>query len=144
MVQTIRDALKAARFYSDGELYALLQLPPQAIIAAAGVLAEIAEPFAALIADKDEVTLIIHAEEVETFARRMPGYTSAQSLYRLITLDVLLEPTLVGFMAMVGQAVARAGVSIIPLGAYSRDHLLVPENQFDAAMNALKKLQASL
>lgn len=144
MAQTINQAIKAANFYSDGEIYALLQLPREAIVAAASVLAEIAEPFSALIVDKDEVTLIIHEEEVEAFAKRMLGYVAAQTKYRLITIDVILEPTLIGFMAMLGQALARAGVSIIPLGAYNRDHLLVPADKFDVALDALKKLQASL
>lgn len=142
MSQTIEEALRQAKLVVDAREYALLRLPPRAITAAAGVLAEISEPFSALIVDKDEVTLIIPAEAVPDFAARLRDHVAAASSYRLITLDVVLEPTLVGFMARISAALAAAGVSILPLAAYSRDHLLVPSAQADTARQALEKLQS--
>jgi hypothetical protein len=63
VAQTVEDALRAATLYSDDVTYIMVSLPAAAITAAAGVLAEISEPFAALIADKDEVTLVLTADE---------------------------------------------------------------------------------
>lgn len=143
MAQTVQDALKAARLYSDDQPYLMVQLPAPAITAAAGVIAEIGEPFAALIADKDEVTLIIPADALPDFERRLPGYRVAQTEYHLITFDVALEPTLVGFMARVSTVLAQAGIPIFPFAAFSRDHLLVPAEQFSAAMTALTTLRGS-
>jgi hypothetical protein len=60
--------------------------------------------------------------------------------YRLITFDVALDLTLVGFMARVSQALAEARVTILPFAAYTRDHLLVPVEQFDRAWARLEKL----
>ena len=57
MAQTVEQALQQAKLYTDDTLYSLIHLPPNGIMAAAGVLAQIGEPFGALIADKDEVTL---------------------------------------------------------------------------------------
>lgn len=142
MSQTIEEALRQAKLVVDAREYALLRLPPRTITAAAGVLAEISEPFCALIVDKDEVTLIIPAEAVPDFAARLRDHVAAASSYRLITLDVELEPNLVGFMARISAALAAAGVSILPLAAYSRDHLLVPSAQADTARQALEKLQS--
>jgi hypothetical protein len=68
----------------------------------------------------------------------------SQARYRLITLDVVLEPQLTGFMARIASALAEAGVTIMPFAAYQRDHLLVPTQQFDTAMNTLKKLQTEI
>ncbi len=144
MAQTAASALAAAKLYSDNNRYALIKLPAAAITAAAGILAEISEPFGALIIDKDEVTLVMYADAVDDFARRMPGYEVAAKPYRLITFDLVLEPTLTGFMAFVAKALADAGVSIIPLGAFSRDHILVPADQYDTATAALNKLKSSV
>lgn len=143
MAQTVQDALKSATLYSDDQPYIMVQLPPQAITAAAGVIAEIGEPFAAVIADKDEVTLIIPEDALPDFERRLPGHRVAQAHYRLITFDVALEPTLIGFMARVSAALANAGIPIFPYSAFTRDHLLVPAEQFSAAMSALDSLRAS-
>jgi hypothetical protein len=140
MAQTVDEALQAAQLYSDGEEYRLIRLPAPAIMAAAAVIAEIGEPFAALVIDKDEVTLILPADTLADFARRLPGHTVSAAAYRLITLDVELEPELTGFMARIAQTLAEADIPIVALGAFTRDHLLVPSAHFDAAMTALQRL----
>ncbi len=71
MAQTVEQALQQAKLYTDDMLYSLIHLPPNGIMAAAGVLAQIGEPFGALIADKDEVTLVIPADMVDDFASRL-------------------------------------------------------------------------
>lgn len=141
MTQTVDSALAAAAFYTDDQPYVLLRLPRGAITAAAGIVAEIGEPFCALLIDKDEVTLLIPAEAADDFAPRLPGADRAATAYRLITLDVILEPDLIGFMAHISAALAAAGVSILPFAAASRDHLIVPASQFDAAWAALHALK---
>lgn len=143
MPQTVEQALKTAQLYTDNIEYSLIHLPARAIMAAAGVLAEIGEPFGAVIADKDEVTLVIPADAVATFAKRLVEHRASETNYRLITFDIELEPTLTGFMARVARVLADANVPILPFAAFSRDHLLVPANQFDAAWDALKRLQAN-
>jgi hypothetical protein len=139
--QTVEQALQQAKLYTDNTLYSLIHLPPNGIMTAAGVLAQVGEPFGALIADKDEVTLVIPAELVEDFANRLREKRIGETDYRLITFDVELEPTLIGFMARIASALADAGVSILPFAAFSRDHLLVPADKFETSWNTLKKLQ---
>jgi hypothetical protein len=143
MSQTVEQALSQAKFYSDGVDYTFLGLPAAAITAAAGVLASIGEPFAALIVDKDEVTLMIPADALQEFKWRLPGHIKGNTLYRLITIDVVLEPDLVGFMARVSAALAAEAITIMPFAAYSRDHLLVPSEKFELAMKTLEKLRSS-
>lgn len=140
--QAIREALVRANFYSDGDSYVLAQLPAKAIVAAAGVVAEIGEPFCVLIVDKDEVSLLVAAEALEHFGGRLRGHVANQQRYRLITIDAVLEPTLVGFMAYISAALAEAGVPIFPYAAYSRDHVVVPADQFEKAMETLERLKA--
>lgn len=141
MPQTVEQALQAAQLYTDEIEYRLVHLPSRAIMAAAGVIAEIGEPFAALLVDKDEVTLVIPAEAVEVYERRLREHRLSEATYRLITFDLELEPTLTGFMARIAAAMAAAQIPILPFAAFSRDHLLVPSMQFDAAWATLKTLQ---
>ncbi len=141
--QTVAQALQQAKLYTDDTLYSLIHLPPNGIMAAAGVLAQVGEPFAALIADKDEVTLVIPAEMIAEFANRLRDHRIAETSYRLITFDLELEPTLTGFMARVAESLAAASVPILPFAAFSRDHLLVPSDLFESAWSALQKLQTN-
>jgi uncharacterized protein len=137
-----RRYLVEARFYSDSERYVLVRLPAKAITAAAGIIAEISDPFTALIVDKDEVTLIVPEEATEEFAARLRDHIVSEERYRLITIDVILPPDLVGFMALVSTALAEANISVFPYAAYSRDHILVRETQHAAAVDVLEKLRS--
>lgn len=141
MPQTVEQALQAAQLYTDEIEYRLVHLPSRAIMAAAGVIAEIGEPFAALLVDKDEVTLVIPADAVEVYERRLREHRLSDTTYRLITFDLELEPTLTGFMARIAAALAAAQIPILPFAAFSRDHLLVPATQFEEAWATLKTLQ---
>lgn len=142
MPQTVSDVLKTAQFAADDDVYRLLKLPPQAVTAAAGVIAEIGEPFCALLVDKNEVTLVIPDEAVEHFGKRLPGHTLGGT-YKLITVEAELEPDLIGFMSAVSTALAGANVGVFPYAAFTTDHILVPEAQLEAALEALKSLQAA-
>jgi hypothetical protein len=142
MTQTVEQALAAAKLFSDNQDYLFIQLPAQAIMAAAGVIAQIGEPFCALIVDKDEVSLVIPAEALADFKERLPNHQASPKPYRLITFDIELDFSLVGFMAVISHVLADAGIPIMAFAAYSRDHLLVPAEQFSVAMAALSKLQS--
>jgi uncharacterized protein len=142
VARTVDEALQEATLVSDEQVYQIIRLPAVAITAAAGVLAEIGEPFGALIADKDEVTLIIPADTLNRFTRRLLDYQPSATPYRLITFEAVLEPTMIGFMARVSGALADAGIPIFPYAAYTTDHILVPVDKFDAALDALNRLRS--
>ncbi len=143
MTKTVEQALAETIFYSDGQEYVVVHLPVRAITAAAGVLAEVGEPFSAIIVDKDEVSLVVPAKAWADFSNRLPGHVVAENLYRLITMDAELDMSLVGFMARISGALAAVNVPILPLAAYTRDHLLVPAQQFEVAMAALERLKST-
>ena len=140
MPQTIQEALAAATFVTDNELYRFIKLPARAITAAAGIIAEISEPFCALIVDRDEVTLMIPDEAATDFADRLHGHELGET-YRLITVDAKLEPDLLGFMAVMSRALADANVGVFPYAAYTRDHILVPAAQLETALKTLNQLK---
>jgi uncharacterized protein len=142
MMATTAEILANATFYTDSEPYLVLKLPPAAITVGASIIAEISDPFCALVVDKDEVTLVVPHEALEEFAKRLRGHEVLGERYRLITIDAVLPPDLIGFMAKISAALAEAEVPIFPYASYSRDHLLVPEGAFERAMSALQKLKA--
>lgn len=139
--QTLNDALKTLALYSDDQLYVFVQLPPTALTAAAGVIAEYGAPFCALIADKDEVSIMLPQEAWEDFSERLPGHKLEAQRFRLITFDVMLESSLVGFMAHISTALAAANIPIFPYAAFARDHLFVSSNHFNTAIDLLKALK---
>lgn len=136
-----QQALAASPLAVDEQEYTLIHLPAAAITAAAGVLAEIGEPFSTLIADKDEVTLVLPDDAWREFQARLPDHR-ATGPFRLITFDAPLPPDLVGFLALISHALAGAGVTILALSAFERDHLLVPADQLERAVTTLRAAQA--
>lgn len=144
MNDAVNHALKNASLFTDGIDYSVIKLPARAITVSAGIIAEIGEAFCVLIADKDEVSLIIPIDALSDFETRLKGYSISPFPYRLITFDLELDFTLFGFMAVVSDALAKAQISILPIAAFSRDHILVPTTQFDIALATLKKLQSTI
>jgi hypothetical protein len=127
---------EAVKFYTDGREYVVAHLPPGAVTAAAGVLAEGRQPFAALLLDKDEVTLVMVAEIFADYAGRLPDH-KAEAGWRLITLDEVMGFTELGVLAALSRKLAEAGIPLLAFSAYHRDHLLVPTAKFDRAWEAL-------
>ncbi len=144
MPQSIGDILRSAEFFTDDDEYILLKLPSAAIMIAAGIVAEIGTPFNTLIVDKDEVSLLIQAEAMQDFEKRLQTAVIAEMRYRLITIDIVLEFDLIGFMAVISDTLAKAQVPILAMSAFSRDHILVPVDKFDIAMNALTQLKENV
>lgn len=124
--------------YTDDIVYTMVTLPPNGIIAAAGLLAEIREPFLTCILDKDECTLVMPMMAWEDFSERLPESKQAGE-FRLITFDVTLDFDVIGFMAYISQILATANISLMAISAFARDHILVNVEQFQAAWDALEK-----
>lgn len=143
MAQTVAEVLAQVELYTEEADYIIIQMPARAITSAASVLAEVGDPFSALIVDKDEVTLILDVEAYEEYKKRLHGHQAEMGLWRLITFDMELDSDLLGFMATVSKALADASISILPIAAYSRDHILVPAERIDDAIAALNTLKSN-
>lgn len=139
----MNDLFKKMDLYTDETDYILLKFPPTGITVAAGILAQIGDPFGTLIVDKDEVTLVIPVDVLDDFAKRLHDVEKSPDVYRLITFDIVLDFSVVGFMAGISRALADANISILPLAAFSRDHLLVKKADFDKAWGILLGLKAT-
>ena len=89
-----------------------------------------------LLRDKFEVTLLL---EDEDWARMRHAARDArvEKDFRLVTLNVELPWDVVGYLARVTEILAAAGISVGALTAFSRDHLLIKQDDLGRALRAL-------
>jgi hypothetical protein len=89
-----------------------------------------------LLRDPFEVTLLV--EESDWRAMRHAARDArAEAGFRLVTLDVELGWDVVGFLAHVTRLLADAAVPVGALSAFSRDHLLIKQDDLGKALRVL-------
>ncbi len=135
----LRRLFAAVQLYTDARPYAIVSLPRDQMRAVTVLFGGLADPFAAMIVDKDEITIVMHEMDWSLGGRGLPGARTASD-FRLITFDLALDLDTVGFMAVVSRLLAEAGISFLPVAAYSRDHILVHARDAERAWQALSDL----
>ncbi|MFC0678473.1 ACT domain-containing protein [Lysobacter korlensis] len=89
---------------------------------------------AASIVEDEGTTLVIPQAEADALGL---GYDYVAGW---ITLEVYSALSAVGLTAVVSSALAEAGISCNILAGFHHDHLLVPEDRLDAALEVLAGL----
>jgi hypothetical protein len=89
-----------------------------------------------LLRDPFEVTLLLEEDDWRAM-RHAARDARVESGFRLVTLDVELPWTVVGFLARVTEILAGEGVAVGSLSAFSRDHLLIKQTDLGRALRAL-------
>ncbi len=93
----------------------------------------------AVIKDVRETTCII--DEAKLGSQDFLGF---EGDWRMITFDMVLPLSLVGFFAAVSGALAEAGVNIFTVSAYTTDHVFVKNQMLEDAVKTLEKLGMSV
>lgn len=89
-----------------------------------------------LIKDEHEVTLLL--EEADWRAMRHAARDArVEGGFRLVTLDIVLDWNVTGFLAHVTKLLAEAEISCGAVTAFSRDHLLIKQDQLGKALRIL-------
>lgn len=93
--------------------------------------------------DKWEVTLLL--DEIDFEAMRV-GLRDAKIAkgFRLLSFDIELDFSVVGFLAFISEKLAEAEISIVALSAFSRDHLLVKQEDLGKALKILSEFVEEL
>jgi hypothetical protein len=86
--------------------------------------------------DEHEVTLLLEETDWRTM-RHAVRDARVESGFRLLTFDVELDWNVVGFLAHVTEILAAAGISCGALSAFSRDHLLIKQDDLGTALRVL-------
>jgi uncharacterized protein len=93
----------------------------------------------AVIKDDRETTCII--DESKLGSQKFLGF---EGDWRMITFDMVLPLSLVGFFAAISGALADAGVNIFTVSAYTTDHVFVKGQKLETAIKSLEKLGMSV
>ncbi|PBC06924.1 ribonuclease H family protein [Mesorhizobium sp. WSM3859] len=111
------------------EVHVFATLPPGAL------LPEGVEPIMRFI-EREGTTLIV--AESQAKAAGLAGTFRC----RMITLDVHSSLEAVGFLAAITTRLAAAGMGVNPVSAFYHDHLFVPAERAEEALNLLRDLAA--
>lgn len=96
-----------------------------------------------LLRDPFEVTLLV--EETDWRAMRHAARDAkTEAGFRLVTLDVELGWDVVGFLAHVTRILAAENIPVGALSAFSRDHLLIKQDDLGKALRVLSEHVAEL
>ena len=123
----IRDYFKNGRAVIAAETYAIIKTRRACVNAFA------------VIKDERETTCVI--DEAKLGAQEFLGF---EGDWRMITFDMVLPLSLVGFFAAVSGALAEAGVNIFTVSAYTTDHVFVKNQKLEVAVKTLEKLGMSV
>ena len=96
-----------------------------------------------LMRDEHEVTLMLDETDWRTI-RHVARDARVEGGFRLVTLDLELDWNTIGYLARVTEILARAGISCGALSAFSRDHLLIKQDDLGTALRALGEHVAEL
>ncbi len=124
------------QLHTDEVEYVVVGLAPEHVAQALFLFSRLGEPFSTAVVDKDEVTLLLPWESWVQVRDEMAAYDEARG-YRLITFDTPADLGLVGFIAALSAVLAEAGIAIISISAFTRDHVLVQQEDLDRAVEAL-------
>jgi hypothetical protein len=135
--ERVRALWARTRIHVWPELYLLASLPVSRLADATALLSRAGDAFTALVRERDEVSLTLPEslrEDASALASRVAGP------YRVLTFDLELDLDVVGYMAPALERLASAGVSVVPQCGFRTDHMLVSEQDLDAAVATLEAL----
>jgi hypothetical protein len=89
-----------------------------------------------LLRDGHEVTLLLEEEDWLAM-RHAVRDARVERGWRLVTLDIELGWNVTGYLARVTEILAAANIPIGALTAFSRDHLLIKQDDLGAALRVL-------
>jgi hypothetical protein len=96
-----------------------------------------------LLRDPFEVTLLLEEDDWRAM-RHAARDARAEGGFRLLTLDLELSWNVVGYLARVAEILAAENISVGALAAFSRDHLLIKQDDLGRALRALGEHVAEL
>jgi hypothetical protein len=91
------------------------------------------------VVEPDSVTLVLTTTAWRGVSAAFPRARVEQP-YRLITFTIDFSPEVVGFLAAVSGVLAAAGVPLLAVCGFTKDHLLIQERHLDTAVATLQAL----
>ncbi len=89
-----------------------------------------------ILSDRWEVTLLLDEVDYDTI-RHTVRDAKTQGNFRFLSFDIELDWNTVGFFAEISRILAEAEISIGTISAFSRDHILVRQENLAKALKVL-------
>ena len=135
--ESIKEIFTKTRIFEHLNDYVIVSIDRVEEAEARGLLREVG-PFSSVTFTREEVSAVVKSDEWDTLKG---GFSRAKEAgpYRLITFDVVLDLSIVGFLSVVSALLAEEGISIYALSTYLRDHILVKKEDAYRAVEALQR-----
>ncbi len=88
--------------------------------------------------DGREVTLLLEEDDWQRI-RHLVRDAGIERGFRLVTLDIELPWKVVGYLARVTEILAASGIPVGALSSFSRDHLLIKQDDLGRALRVLSE-----
>jgi hypothetical protein len=137
--QQLRAVLARISWHARPERFVVAGLEPRERLLALRLLPGVTGAFWQLFVEPDMVTLALAETEWRAISHAFP-HARVERRYRAISFDMDLPDGLVGFMAAISGALAGAGVPLLAVCGYAKDHLLVREEYLETALGAIEAL----
>lgn len=89
-----------------------------------------------LLSDKFEVTMLLDSADWQTM-KIAARNARVEGGFRFVTLNLELEWNVIGYYALVTKILADAEISVGAISAFSRDHLLIKQEDLPKALKVL-------
>lgn len=134
----IFEILRRTKVEVAPEIFSLVALTPenwQKLLEKPELSPRMTAPFM-IFKDRWEVTLLLDEVDYRT-VRAGLAEAKTETGFRLLSFDVVLDFSTVGFLAALSGILAEAGISIIAVSAFSRDHLLIRQEDLAESLKVL-------
>lgn len=91
------------------------------------------------IIDQHETTVIINQADYN-----LQNVIECVLDWKILTLDIVFPMDVVGVTAKIASALAKEGISIMPIAAFSRDHFLVKQSDLAKALQVFSKMEVNI
>jgi hypothetical protein len=133
--QDLRKIFKNTKLLLHPDDYTIINVDPIETHQVRQVLPSFS-PFSSVTFDSAEISLVVKSDEWREVKESFKSHRE-EGPYRLITFDIVLDLSIVGFLAVVSDVLAQEGISIYALSTYLRDHILVKREDSKRAVNVL-------
>ncbi|HRH46291.1 MAG TPA: ACT domain-containing protein [Pyrinomonadaceae bacterium] len=141
----VKELLKQTRVEVSPETYFIISLQDkewQKLLENPELSPRMTAPFM-IFKDKWEITLVIDETDFQT-CRHAIRDAKIEGGFRLLSFDKILDFNVVGFLAEVTRLLAEANISIFAISAFSRDHLLIKQDDLAKSLKVLGEVVEEL
>lgn len=89
-----------------------------------------------LLQDKHEVTMLLDQSDWQTM-KHAARNARVEGGFRFVTLNLELEWNVIGYYALITKILADAEIAVGAISAFSRDHLLIKQDDLATALKVL-------